>query len=351
MIRIAHNPPLRDIDSLSRRHFECLQDYLVKRLRYFCHFGTRRSMRKNTVKSYKKELAKLNSSQKQQVGNICNYLTTINNGTYENLKEVILCSPNEFSNLHMRLCASFDFTGLEDILNIIFKYDNFSYGIKYKNGMKYSAYELCKSLNIPVCPYCNRHYISILEGGKKLLKTGKPRNLRPPIDHFYPQNQYPLFSLSFYNLIPCCSFCNSGLKHDTPFKVESHIHPYSEEFGDDAVFRYASPLMNKTCLKIKTPDNNKKNRISASECEFEIETLYNNHSDLALELYKKKLEHSPEHFQSLSETIKKVAPNKQEFYRFYFGNYIEPGHHELRPLAKFTRDLVDELEIIKEAGF
>lgn len=33
-------------------------------------------------------------------------------------------------------------------------------------------------------------------------------------------------SLSFYNLIPSCTICNSSAKGDALFKFETHIHPY-----------------------------------------------------------------------------------------------------------------------------
>ena len=41
--------------------------------------------------------------------------------------------------------------------------------------------------------------------------------MRPQFDHWFPKKKYPLLAISFYNLIPCCTYCNSSVKGDIEF--------------------------------------------------------------------------------------------------------------------------------------
>ena len=91
----------------------------------------------------------------------------------------------------------------------------------------WNANLLCESLGIDVCPYCNRQYIFI---AKK--SSGKGWVSSAQLDHFLPKSNYPLFSNSFFNLIPSCYCCN----HSKSDNVSETIYPYEEEFGDDGRF-------------------------------------------------------------------------------------------------------------------
>ena len=85
-------------------------------------------------------------------------------------------------------------------------------------------------LHIKVCPYCNREYtftISLPNKKDKLLFN---------FDHFLSKSEYPYLSLSFFNLIPCCSICNTNFKGDKPFSVYKNIHPHIEGFNKNVTF-------------------------------------------------------------------------------------------------------------------
>ncbi|WP_026491142.1 HNH endonuclease signature motif containing protein [Butyrivibrio sp. XPD2002] len=92
--------------------------------------------------------------------------------------------------------------------------------------------ELVSRLNIKVCPYCNRQYI------QSITKYGNKKYLGD-IDHIQPKSDFPLFALSFYNLIPACKPCNQLFKRDKKLKI---LNPYLEGFDDAAILelRYAS---------------------------------------------------------------------------------------------------------------
>ena len=82
----------------------------------------------------------------------------------------------------------------------------------YDNVSKKYGRDLVDKLNIKTCPYCNRQFIYTFNGRA-------PE--RPELDHFYPKADYPLFCLSFYNLIPACHSCNHVKSEE-----EIGINPY-----------------------------------------------------------------------------------------------------------------------------
>ena len=62
------------------------------------------------------------------------------------------------------------------------------------------------------------------------------------LDHFFPKNEYPLFALCFYNLIPSCYGCNNK-KSTSKF----YISPYDESITDiDELLKFS--------LNIKSAD-------------------------------------------------------------------------------------------------
>ncbi len=107
-------------------------------------------------------------------------------------------------------------TEIRSFFATCFPYKTFS----EKGGTGYDAYEFCKSLDIKVCVYCNAQMThTVSEGGNKIV--------RPQIDHYYPKSKFPMFALSFYNLIPACPTCNS-IKSDQDMDVKTMYHPYMD---------------------------------------------------------------------------------------------------------------------------
>lgn len=89
------------------------------------------------------------------------------------------------------------------------------------------------SLNIPVCPFCNRQYITSWEDMKKEKKS------TADLDHFFPKSEYPLFALSLFNFVPSCQVCNSRMKLDHFMDDDGNrpIYPYEEKFDDSVLFK------------------------------------------------------------------------------------------------------------------
>ncbi|MGN0246833.1 MAG: hypothetical protein ACI4DK_12840, partial [Lachnospiraceae bacterium] len=91
----------------------------------------------------------------------------------------------------------------------------------YKEFRKKELVELAKMLNVKVCPYCNMHYTLFAEEKGTGKKTDKLAKFQ--FDHFVNQNDYPMFSMSLYNLIPSCAVCNQG-KHKGELPLA--LNPY-----------------------------------------------------------------------------------------------------------------------------
>ncbi|MEH7110640.1 hypothetical protein V7083_23210, partial [Bacillus sp. JJ1764] len=110
---------------------------------------------------------------------------------------------------------------LNNELKTIFNYNMFT---RADNTEGWCAYELLNKINIQVCPYCNRQYITTL--------YTKRQKTRAQLDHFFDKATYPFLAISLYNLVPSCAVCNSSLKGQKKFFVNTYIHPYIDSFGD-----------------------------------------------------------------------------------------------------------------------
>lgn len=341
MIKIA-NKDGRNLTELSNYHYKNLINYIVGKLD---KIGKSIADNDESVKCI---LESPNSS------NLIKFIKDLsasqdNKKSKANLEEIITCKAAEFDDLYDRLDTEYHLRESFKNKDIVEQFKNiFSYSNFKTERQGYSAYKLVEKLNIPTCPYCNRTFINTVT----FTRDGKEVQLRPHLDHFYPQSKYPIFALSFFNLIPSCSFCNTNLKGDDDCTASTHIHPYRESFGDDAKFRYdeIGLLENSGETKLQIKNDQRKERLEGSKELFQLEAQYKIHTELAKEIFEKALEENDDHFNSLMSVMKDINPNREDFYKFYFGNYAEEKDFEKRPLSKFTRDLVDDLGILKKAG-
>lgn len=97
-----------------------------------------------------------------------------------------------------------------------------------EDNFKWGAYAYVLSLKIKVCPYCNRNYVLPIYS-----EEGK---MRADLDHFFAKNVYPYLSISIYNLVPSCKYCNSSLKGKKEFTYEGNFHPF-DEINADKLYR------------------------------------------------------------------------------------------------------------------
>ena len=171
---------------------------------------------------------------------------------------------------------------------------------------------------------------------------------RPQFDHYFDKSTHPFLALSFYNLIPCCSICNTSIKHGQEFNLNSHAHPYLDKIAEEFSFSYEYSLdpYHRNGLKIKT--NVYKDRFVKKYLEdLKIEDVYNPHTDILFDLIKIKQSYSDKYLSILEkEVLKGLKVSKSELYRLAFGVSIEESDFGKRPFSKFKKDILKELNII-----
>lgn len=84
---------------------------------------------------------------------------------------------------------------------------------KFKTGV--NTIEVYEKIRVSTghCAYCNQGIVY-------------------PLDHYLPKSKFPLLSINFLNLIPCCSDCNFTLNRLSTKPHPQIIHPY---FDHDSV--------------------------------------------------------------------------------------------------------------------
>ncbi len=213
--------------------------------------------------------------------------------------------PIELRRIHQILLIGYEFL-FEDqeikepfktIFEKIFNYEDF----KNDGINNWNAYDLTNSINLKVCPYCNRLFTYTVRDRNNGALT------RPELDHYLPKSKYPYFSLSFFNLIPCCNICNS-IKRDNEFSSLSIFHPYLEnDTGEEDIhFEFRYDENSETVEEIKEQLIISINPKPAHDGNIEtfldkLETIYQEHKDIsAISIWKKKI-YTDEYIEFLAE--------------------------------------------------
>lgn len=223
-------------------------------------------------------------------------------------------------------------------LEKIFDYD------KIISGKKKVSYELALILDRNTCTYCNRLYtITVVKNA-----TANGGISRPQFDHWYSKKRYPILALSFYNLIPSCSVCNSTIKGDTDFQLPTHYHPYIDSFLSEFSFSYhhESVIVNNVTIKYPTGSLKAERTLK----EFKVEEIYNGHSMLELkDLIELKKKYSDNYLETLfKDVFKRLSMHPEEAYRFLFGSEYDDDNFHKRPFSKFKKDIIAELKLIEK---
>lgn len=333
----------------------------------------------------KKELTNLFLNNKKQVkivdGKI-NFSALLNNSNYETELQTTISNINTYIYLSANLNAILSLKYVDSstyiihlkkkienisktekaIINQIFDYKEF---FQKPSSAWYYATKLASKLNVKICLYCNRI------GIESAVDIDGSKISGPVFDHFLSQKDYPFLRLSFYNLIPSCTNCNSGLKKEIPFDFTHFLYPYNDSYEDIAAFKV---YQNKVLLSKKLT--------SASDLEIKIDTLakesdsgflqlhgplpkgsdlqkgnlnvfrtqrlYNElHLQDAIKLIDLHKELPKEQIDSIFETLlKNQGKTKEQAYEFYYKNVLKEEQFNDKPLSRFTRDLNKQLNII-----
>ena len=213
----------------------------------------------------------------------------------------------------------------------------FDYG-RYIEGA--FSYQLAQLMDSNTCCYCNKQYTLTV-----IAKDGKTL-IRPTFDHWFPQCNYPDLALSYYNLIPSCSLCNTSLKHDNmTVGLNTHIHPYVD-MNVHFKFSYI-PLSNGNQVKtlITTNDTKMRKRVENTLELFKIEDIYDAHSDYELkDLLDLSQEYSGDYIDFLINTVMAdLRVSEHDTYRLLFSIESDKAKYLDRPFSKFKADIIKEL--------
>lgn len=198
--------------------------------------------------------------------------------------------------------------------------------------------DLVTKLNVKTCPYCNRQFIYTYKGS--FME-------RPELDHFYPKAKYPIFCLSFYNLIPACHSCNH-IKSENIIGV----NPYESAFKGNFILKgkNGNKLNNSQIYKLTKNeieiDFEGGNKLEDSNVDvFGLKHVYNKHADYIKELIDKSMAYDEYAKKALVESFHGVGYSPVQVYDFVWGRHLSNAEHEDRPLSKLTRDILDLLNI------
>ena len=204
---------------------------------------------------------------------------------------------------------------------------------------KIDKFKFIENLKLNTCPYCNRAYIYTIN---------KNRNLKAEIDHFYPKSLYPYLAISFYNLIPSCPTCNGlGAKGNRNSYKDNLKNPY-EIKDDDFKFKFDITSVEIVGSKVDTKsiDIYLDKKIKSNDDYFKLESLYQEHRDVVVELYQKFYQQdTKEYFESLKKSLQGISISDEDIYRYITCAYQQQKDFHLRPLSKFIKDISEELWI------
>lgn len=225
--------------------------------------------------------------------------------------------------------------------------DTFSYSTFTGKYSGYGAYALVRKLNVNTCPYCNRQYTVTI--------TTKEGRTRAKLDHWFDKATHPYLSVSLYNLIPCCTVCNSDLKNTEKFNLSTNIHPYVEGFENIFLFKtnitradYMAGGVDSFNLSLELESSvDKKNTIIPRAEEnmrvFCIKDLYNCHKEVAGKLIEKIDSNSDDYIEELLEyknsTGVPLFKSKEDIINRYFDIITDVNKFENEVFSKLKRDI------------
>ena len=257
--------------------------------------------------------------------------------------EYLTATPLRLRDMHRELFAQLpqDVAGRilrdeKDCLESIFNYRSYF----YQN--KEFAYEVAKLMEINTCVYCNRQYTMTVvdsDTGEQLV--------RPEFDHWFPQSDYPDLEISFYNLIPCCYFCNSSLKHDAQMSLDKHIHPYIDREAGFS-FTYV-PTSNGHVVDVKIDSRQSKayrRKVAETLRLLKVKQIYGMHSDFELKDLLNLAEANPPDYINVlvNDVAKNIGLDEEDAYRILFGTERKEENYLKRPMSKFKSDVIKKIK-------
>lgn len=192
----------------------------------------------------------------------------------------------------------------------------------------WTPYVFAMYLDVRVCPYCNRQYITTL-----LMDDAKTR---ADIDHFKPKSKYPWLALSLYNMVLSCKTCNSAFKgiSDTAW------NPYTSSIAKN--FRFVSDLNCEGDDVISVKIDANQDETEQYFNDFKIREVMQNHADVVKAYKQKQLAYNDEYIDSVLQNTQNLFNSKEEMKAAIFGYIPHEEDIDKVALGKLHYDLAKE---------
>jgi len=265
---------------------------------------------------------------------------------YKLVHEIIIAENESYSKLlydafgYNKFVHSHGKISKRELPQITYNTENFE---DSSEDFKWGAYAYVLALKIKVCPYCNRNYITPIYS-----ETGK---MRADLDHFFAKCRYPYLSISLFNLVPSCKYCNSSLKGIKEFIYEENFHPLDEIKAND-LYRITYIPRNMSCfwgeenLDIELNYNKSSEewkKMQGNDDILKIREVYQYHKDVVSNLLKKRYVYDEGYIMYLQNTFPNLFASKKEVVEFLVAQY-DISQIENAPLGKMMKDLIEEMD-------
>ena len=249
----------------------------------------------------------------------------------DNLENIIIADINNIKTKYLNLLNYYSKEERKKIENI-FNYSS------YRQNDKFMEY--FKKLNIKSCPFCNNNYVYFYK------KDAKKFNTIATLEHYYPKVTYPHLSLSFFNLIPSCSTCNSKFKGSKKH-VGKILHPYYEDFDSNAKFSVSvDKLAVDKDIELEINLKSNDDRCKQSIDRFQLDKIYKQHNDIAKEIWNKAQVYNESRIEELYDNFYKVLGYpKEDVKNMVFCNYLHKDDIHKRNHSKLTQDILEQFRI------
>lgn len=216
---------------------------------------------------------------------------------------------------------------------------------KSQNKMKLNTM-LIDSLDLNVCPYCNRNYINTRVDRKDYNKS----SFGAQMDHFYSKDKYPIFSVCLYNFIPVCGVCNN-IKRTTDFKV----YPFLEdkEKQHEVRFNYRYSNLDDVELYFETSDERE-----ADMNAIKLGEAYAIHSSDVQNMlvrgerysksYREELRNLFKPSREIDNNVFRLSLADDEIDRMIFGDSVFEEDIKNISLGKFKKDIYQEIKSLRD---
>ena len=217
-------------------------------------------------------------------------------------------------------------------------------GLKISKDESWGRHEYLNMLNVHVCPYCGRQYITSYGTTKKKWSTAD-------MDHYYPKAIFPLLSMNIYNMIPSCSICNSRFKLDK-IKRKNQVHLYPYEDSSDCI-RFSVKLdsvdalyrINQGDIHLEIKEIQEIEKSKNSIGIFKLNEIYTEHQGCVYDIIQKMDLYSEEKFnQIFNKNYPNLFSNYEELEHCMF-DFLNKDYLD-EPLVKMKKEIYEQVKSI-----